>query len=83
MHRTCGEPNKIEANRIDRRQPKIKLNGPLQVRAALGVPLDSYYFSNGNFNYSEITPDTAPFHIRAVRAGLRVLAYQGRSDAFA
>lgn len=51
------------------------------VRKALGVPMDDYYFSNGDFNYSEITPDTAPFHIRAVRAGLRVLAYQGDTDA--
>jgi carboxypeptidase C (cathepsin A) len=50
------------------------------VKAALGVPLDDYFFSNGQFNYSEITPDTAPFHIRAVKAGLRVLAYQGDTD---
>ena len=51
------------------------------VKAALGVPLDDFFFSTGRFNYSEITPDTAPFHIRAVKAGLRVLAYQGDTDA--
>ena len=28
------------------------------VKTALGVPLDDYFFSNGQFNYSEITPDT-------------------------
>ena len=55
--------------------------GSPAVRTAFGVPLDDYYFSNGAFNYSEITPDTAPFHIRAVREGLRVLAYQGDTDA--
>ena len=54
------------------------------VRKALAVPENSYFFNADNgigFNYTSDISDIRPIHVRAVKAGIRVLTYEGDADA--
>eukprot|EP00754_Rhynchopus_humris_P027826 Rhum_TRINITY_DN15112_c3_g1::Rhum_TRINITY_DN15112_c3_g1_i1::g.139907::m.139907 len=58
--------------------------GRADVRKALGIPVDDFFFNADNghgFNYTSNVKDIRPYHTKAAKAGLRVLIYEGDSDA--
>ena len=58
--------------------------GRADVRAALGVPADDYFFNADNgagFTYTMDIADIRYAHRLAVQKGLRVLTYEGDADA--
>ena len=58
--------------------------GRSDVRAALGIPVNDFFFNADNghgFNYTSNVKDIRPIHEKAYKAGLRVLIYEGDSDA--
>ena len=53
-------------------------------RNAIGVPVNDYFFNADNgagFNYSSTVNDVRPFYKNAISKGLRILNYEGDSDA--
>ena len=55
-----------------------------EVKVALGMPVDDYFFNADNgigFSYAYDIYDVRPFYLKAAKAGLRILTYEGDADA--